>query len=149
MGYGTNVYRITLAEGGGIMPGGGELGATLSVKNHQENHREKVKGRSSPSKNSDPRIKEFIDWWDREYRNRFSNPYRFNGGKEGRLIKDLLHDYDLPTLQDLARRFLDSTDPWVQQTGGYTIGVFAGQINKIVSTAAANRSRPQTKAFPV
>jgi len=124
----------------------GELGATLTVKNHQENRKEKVKGKPSSSKNSDPRVTEFIDWWYQEYRNRFSNPYRFNVGKEGSLIKDLLRDSDLPALQDLARRFLESTDPWVQQIGGYTIGVFATQINKLVSTSKPGPS--QRKELP-
>ena len=97
----------------------------------------------------DGRVKEFIDWWHQEYRKRFSNPYHFNGGKEGRLIKDLLRDYDLPRLRDIAGLFLDSTDPWVQQTGGFTIGVFCSQINKIISTAKANPNRSQPKEMPL
>jgi len=105
----------------------------------------RVRGKPPRSKNSDPRVKEFMDWWHQEYRKRFSSPYRFNGGKEGTLIKVLLQDYDLPRLQELARLFFDSTDPWVQQTGGYTIGVFASQINKIVSTARSNQTGRQPK----
>ena len=81
-----------------------------------------------------------------EYRKRFDEPYVFNGGKDGSLIKNLLDDYDLPKLQDLATRFLDSTDQWVQQTGGYTIGIFASQINKLVSTRKPGLS--QRKELP-
>lgn len=105
-----------------------------------------VTGKPSPS-SSDPRGKEFFDWWDREYRERFPDPYNFNGGKEGSLVKRLLRNYNLSRLQDLARRFLDSKDPWVQQKGGFTIGVFASQINKIISTTAASR-RSEPKEYP-
>jgi len=123
---------------------------TSQQSSHSETYKKKpnrVKGKPSRSDGSDPRVKEFIDWWHQEYRKRFSNPYRFSGGKEGRLIKDLLQDYDLPRLRDIAGLFLDSTDPWVQQTGGYTLGVFASQINKLVSTSKGNPS--QRKELPV
>lgn len=103
----------------------------------------------SSSNGSDPRIKEFFTWWDGEYRQRFSDPYHFNGGKDGSLIKALLRSYDLPRLNELALCFLDSKDPWVRAHGGYTIGVFANQINKLVSTAKASEPRSQPKELPL
>ena len=124
---------------------------TSQQSRHSETYKKKpnrVKGKPSRSNGSDPRVKEFIDWWHQEYRKRFSNPYRFNGGKEGRLIKDLLRDYALPKLQDLATRFLDSKDPWVREHGGYTIGVFASQINKLISTSRVAEKQSQPKEKP-
>jgi len=114
----------------------------------EKRKRERVKDKPSPSNGSDPRVKEFVDWWHQEYQKRFSDPYHHNGGKEGSLIKGLLRDYDLPKLQGIAGLFLDSTDPWVQQTGGYTIGVFASQINKLVSTSRVAEKQSQLKEKP-
>jgi hypothetical protein len=82
----------------------------------------------------DSRIREFFDFWTKEYQARFSAPYVFAGGKEGQLVKSLLGSHDLPALQALALRFLDSSDTWIRERGGYTIGVFASQVNKLVST---------------
>jgi len=108
--------------------------------------RERVTGKPSPS-SSDPRGKEFFAWWDGEYRTRFSAPYVFSGAKEGALVKRLLKKYDLLKLQDIASRFFASNDPWVQNNGGFTIGVFASQINKIISTTKASQAR-QPKEMP-
>lgn len=103
--------------------------------------------KSSHPNGSNPRVKEFFSSWDGEYRKRFSEPYHFNGGKEGSLIKSALRSYGLDKLKELALRFLDSDDPWVKKTGGYTIGVFIGQINKLISTATS-QSRSQPKEMP-
>lgn len=116
--------------------------------NTEETKKESVRGKPSRPNGSDPRIKEFFTWWDREYRKRFSDSYHFTRGKEGSLIKSLLHNYDLPKLRDLASRFLNSRDPWVRENGGFTIGVFASQINKLISTSAAS-AQPTRKEFPL
>ncbi len=83
----------------------------------------------------DSRIKDFFKFWDGEYQTRFAAPYMFAGGKEGQLVKTLLGSHELSALESLAIRFLDSTDVWIREKGGYTIGVFASQINKLVSTS--------------
>ena len=159
--WGTNLYRITLKpEGvakcrqggeleatGGVASDakGGELEDTQSVINHQKNHR----ARKTPSlKTSDSRIKEFFTWWDIEYQRRIGEPYVINGGKDGALIKNLLRTFDLPKLQKYALGFLDSKDSWVREHSGYTIGVFASQINKQTSIAKANDNHPPRKEMP-
>ncbi len=159
--WGTNLYRITLnPEGvanchqggeleatGGVASDakGGELEATLTVMNRHKNHR----GRKTPSlKNSDSRIKEFFTWWNIEYQRRIGEPYVISGGKDGALIKNLLRTFDLPKLKTQALRFFDSKDSWVQERGGYTIGVFASQFNKLVSTSKANDNRPPRREMP-
>jgi len=117
----------------------------------QERNKERIKkGRKTPlPENSNPRVKEFLSWWDEEYRKRFDEPYVFNGGKEGKLIKERLHQFDLPKLKDLVLHFFQSNDPWVQEHGGYTIGIFASQINKLVSTSKGTQRQPQPKEFPI
>ena len=94
-----------------------------------------------PSKSPDPHVRDFFCWWDKEYQRRIGEPYVFSGGKEGKLIKGLLCRYDLPRLKELALHFLDSKDPWLQKHGGFTIGVFVSQINKIVYSTRLDQSR--------
>lgn len=115
----------------------------------EETKKERVRVKPSLSNGSDPRVKEFFTWWDSEYQKQFLAPYVFNGGKDGATIKRLLRSYDLPRLTDLAVHFLESKDPWVQQNGGFTIGVFASQINKLVSTSKATQTRLQPKELPL
>jgi len=63
-------------------------------------------------------------------------PYAVGWGKDSKLIKELPAAFDLPRLKDLAVRFFESPDPWVRQNGGFTVGVFISQINKLTSTGA-------------
>ena len=108
------------------------------------------RGPESPSpKNSDSRVREFFAFWKEEYQKQFGEPYFFNGAKEGKLIKDYLLQFDLPKLQKLALRFFGSKDSWVQEHGGYTIGVFASQINKLISIAKTIENRSQRNVMPL
>ena len=113
-----------------------------ALNHHRTVNRERETVRGKPSLSNGSGVKEFFDSWGKEYQERFSAPYVFTGGKEGAIIKRLLRSYDLPTLNSLALRFLDSKDPWVQQNGGFTIGVFYSQINKLVSTKATQTQFP-------
>jgi len=106
-----------------------------------QNQEEGAKAAPSPPNDFDPRVKDFFAWWDKEYKKRFSASYVFAGGKDGANIKRLLRIYDLPKLFELALRLLDSSDPWVQEHGGCTLGVLTSQINKLNSTSS--RSRPR------
>jgi hypothetical protein len=69
-----------------------------------------------------------------EYEKRIGGPYAPHWGKDGKLIKELPPAFDLSRLKDLAVRFFESPDPWVRQNGGFTVGVFISQINKLTST---------------
>jgi len=123
----------------------GEIWNTETVKptspalNHHRtiNKKDSVKqasaARRSGSKEPDPRIKQFIDFFATQYQDRFTDKYIFSV-KDGALIKRLLGTYSLERLQELAVQFLKSTDEWVKKKGGFTIGVFLSQINKLIST---------------
>jgi len=109
---------------------------TVSSSSHAINRHRTVKSgkrKTSPAQGAEPRVKEFIDFYHAEYLKRFDDKYSFTA-KDGALVKRLLRTYELDRLEELTLRFLDSTDPWVQNNGGFTIGVFASQINKLVST---------------
>jgi hypothetical protein len=97
----------------------------------------------SPKKKGDPRVKEFIDWWHSEYQRRFDAKYHVTG-KDAFLVKHLLRSYELEKLQATATCFFETNDPWVLEHGGFTIGVFTSQVNKLVSVAGKSKGNQVT-----
>jgi hypothetical protein len=96
----------------------------------------KKRKRSAPA--ADPRIQPFLSFFAEEYEKRFGAPYAINWGKEGKRITELSSAFDVPRLKDLAIRFFELEDPWIREKGGFTVGVFTSQINKLTSTANSN-----------
>jgi len=90
--------------------------------------------RSLSRQKTNPDIRAFIDWWAEKYIEEVGEKYRFNGGKEGALIGAELGNFTLAKLQELATRFFATDDEWITEKGGFTIGVFCSQINKLNST---------------
>ncbi len=78
----------------------------------------------------DPRIKEFIDYFFQEHKQRFGVGCVINGGKEGNLIKKILSVHDLPKLKELCIEFFESNDEFLKKAGK-TIGTFFTHINKL------------------
>jgi hypothetical protein len=97
----------------------------------------------------DDRVKPFLTWFAGEYERRIGAPYAVKWAKEGKLIKELPPAFDLPRLKDLAVRFFESPDPWVRQNGGFTVGVFISQINKLTSTGPGGNGNGEAKPVQV
>lgn len=88
-------------------------------------------GRSK--KQTDPRVKEFFDFWGQTFLQETGEPYTFTGGKEGSLIKDLLKNHDLNKLQDLTLQFFKDEQC---KRRGLTIGIFRQEINRLIGIKA-------------
>jgi len=88
--------------------------------------------KAKPSRPTDPRVKEFIDWFKNGYQERFAQPYHVKDGKDGRLVKSLLRTFDLPELKRRVARLWESDDPFISGTDR-GIGILANQINKLAS----------------
>ena len=112
-----------------------ESDANASHSSETLSHSERKQTRAQPDRAaSDLRVKPFLSWFAEEYEKRFGAPYAIHWGKDGKRIKELPPAFDLPRLKDLATRFFESDDPWIREKGGFTIGVFTSQINKLAST---------------
>lgn len=83
-----------------------------------------------PKKPVSPEVKIFIDFYHEEFKTRFGTPPLIQGGKDGKVVKELLEKIKLDELKILLNSFFDSDDPFIQKSG-YTIGVFKSQINKL------------------
>lgn len=73
-------------------------------------------------------VKYFCD----QYEKHFSLKYAFSGGKDGKLVKDMLSYCDLPGFKMVVDRFLSSDDEWLREHGGFTIGTLKAQFNKVL-----------------
>jgi hypothetical protein len=104
------------------------------------------KKRTSPAPNPD--VRSFFTFWAEAYAQRFDQAYHFTG-KDGARIKSALNTFKLDHLVALARKFLDSDDEWIQTKGGFTIGVFVSQLNKLASTTDLAKSNGQAKPAEV
>lgn len=123
-------------------------GDTIDRKKTKDRVRaEKRTPASRAAKEADPTIKQFIDFWHQEYLDRFENKYVFTG-KDGALVKRLLGSYQVDQLKSLAISFFETGDSWIKTNGGFTLGVFSSQINKIISTTKASNTRP-VKEMPL
>ena len=60
----------------------------------------------------------------------------------------MLGNFDLATLKATAEKFFAADDEWIQTKGGFTIGVFRSQINRLNSTAAKPRHNFEEGLFP-
>ena len=100
--------------------------------NTKETNKRKYIGRSQ-NKETDPRVKEFLNYWGETFKKETGQPYVFSYGKEGKLLKDLLQVHSIETLQEAAREFFKDEQC---RRRGLTIGIFFQEINRLLSLKA-------------
>lgn len=79
--------------------------------------------------NSD--VKEFVSWYCDRFKQETKKPYSV-GGKDFRLVSEMLKLFSLEELKKLGDRFFREPDQYVKKAG-YTIGVFKTMLNRLVS----------------
>ena len=103
------------------------------IKNKNKSMR--VITRPPASKNSkketDPRIRPFIDFFADLYLKHRGIKYVFRKGKDNGSVQHLLGTLELDDLKARAERFFETDDQWIKNSS-YSIGVFQSQINKLV-----------------
>jgi hypothetical protein len=70
-----------------------------------------------------------IDWWFKQYENKFGSKYHFTG-KDGVIVKRLLKEYGAEQVKATALRMLQSTDKWIASTAR-DLGILSSQWNKL------------------
>jgi hypothetical protein len=88
----------------------------------------------------------FIEHWCTRYKEKIGTDYHFRGGKDGALVKQILGE--LKTLRvatEYVDEFMAGRDKWVEENGGYTIGVFQSQLNKIGQRLAKRQTAITSK----
>ena len=103
-----------------------------TLREQSENSKQECKevnniGRSK--KETDPRDKEFFDYWRETFQKETGQPYVFNFGKEGKLVKAILQVHPLETLQESTGAFFQDEQC---KRRGLTIGIFYQEINRLV-----------------
>jgi hypothetical protein len=104
-----------------------------ATTNKNDKNEKNNNGRSR--KETDPRVKEFLTYWEETFKRETGQPYTFSFGKEGKLIKDLLSVHDLPTLQNVTKTFFKDEQC---KRRGLTIGIFFQEINRLLSLKIMN-----------
>lgn len=75
---------------------------------------------------------------------KFGEKPLIRGGKDGKLLKEIVGLYGIEKTKNLLREFFDSEDEFIQQTG-YTIGVFYGQVNKLLIVLSGKKPVQKSK----
>ncbi len=95
----------------------------------------RIRNGRSPKKETDPRVKDFLTYWNETFLGEIGQPYTFSFGKDGNLAKQLLSVHDLPTLQDAVRAFFKDEQC---KRRGPSVGIFFQEINRLLSLKAMN-----------
>ena len=155
-----NHYFITLSENPDKITGKELQGKNNPVIEDQKTltpmsgalnrHRTVSKRRSNaaPPIPPNPGVKDFKDFWAVEYRKRFGEDYLFDHGKDGKHIHVMLDTLNLSVLKLKAEQFFDCDDEWTQTKGGFTIGVFRTQINRLNSIRTKKPHNFEDGSFP-
>lgn len=122
---GTEVGTQVGTEGALQLSQEGRTGSTLNKQN---------KTKTKVSNDTDPRIKILIDHYYNLFQSKFDEKPNINGAKDGALFKDLLKKYDEDKIKALLIAFFEIDDKFIQQSG-YTVGVFANQVNRLLTWA--------------
>jgi len=88
-----------------------------------------------PKKATDPRVKEFIDWFSAAWQATHGTKYLVEGAKDGKLTKRMLETLSLDDLKARARKMMADDDQWVSENGR-TIGILAVKLNKYAVEAS-------------
>lgn len=82
----------------------------------------------------------FVTFWADQYQKRTGVKYIFNGKKDGQLVKDILRKCQgIDTAKLFMVEFFNTTDEFIVDKAGFTIGVFSTQLNKIAQHLSTSR----------
>jgi hypothetical protein len=106
--------------------------ATRHSPRHPSVTNKNYKKRSTTGANG---VRPVLDFYAELFEAKIGQPPDISWAKDGAIIKALLASRSEGDLRDLLRRFFESPDPFIRQSG-YTIGAFKSQLNKLLVAKA-------------
>jgi len=82
-------------------------------------------------KQTDPRIKELIDYFYNQHLKYRKVKYVVNGAKDGNLIKRILKEFNVNEIKGKIDQFFELDDNWLKETNNFSIGMFSSKINSL------------------
>lgn len=98
----------------------------------KEKKGKEVKRNISSSKDDQPNGSTLIAFYHDEFLKRFGAKPLINGGKHGKMLKNLLNTYPYEDIQKYILMYLDDKDDPFITGGGYTIEIFLTKIQKYI-----------------
>jgi len=95
----------------------------------KETNKRNYIGRSQ-KKETDPRVREFLNHWTEIFLRETGQPYVFSYGKEGKLVKELLKVHPLQTIRDATGQFFRDEQC---KRRGLTIGILRQEVNRLLT----------------
>jgi hypothetical protein len=108
---------------------------TDAQQKHTIKEVKEVKNIGRSKKDTDPRVKEFLNYWGEIFQKEIGQPYPFSYEKDGELTKGLLKLYSPETLHEVTRAFF--RDEWCKGRG-FDFGLFRKQIGRFISLKGTN-----------
>ena len=73
--------------------------------------------------------------------------YDFARGKDGKIMAELIRKFGAGTVIAMVTAFFTSDDEWITQRGGFTVGVFKSQFNKLAQQQSTAEQDPNRKEY--
>ena len=74
-----------------------------------------------------------VDYYFQKFEEKFGSKPLFEGGKDGKIVKDLVQSFGAEKVRILLDLFFASQDSFIVNSG-YTVGAFKSQVNKLLTT---------------
>jgi hypothetical protein len=149
-----NEYQATVQNDGAIHGAieGGNHGASYKEYNKEKNDASpsasgspREKSSKKVSKETDPRVKQLIDYFCAIHQAKFDHKYTVSGARDGQIFKTLLADHSLDTLKTCIQAFFDDQDEWLN--GKRTIAVLRSRVNQYIQQLSTQQAAPVPAAF--
>ena len=101
-----------------------------SLKRLPQKHLTKALNTGRSKKQTDPRVRQFLDHWRKTFLSKTGQPYVPSYGKDGKLIGDMLQVHPLEKLEEMVEVFFQDDRC---KRRGLTVGIFFQELNRLMA----------------
>jgi hypothetical protein len=117
--------------------------STATARRQQARHCDVLYASEVSVTRTDPHA-QLVQFWCSLYEHTTGEKYPFNGGRDGKILKDLRELYGDDKLRTLMSAFFEMADPFVEDTG-HSLPLFRGCLTKVIAYLK-RQSQPQRSA---